>query len=119
MFRGEYAWVSIYDGMYAISAWCPADEARQIQSYGDYNHKGDLVEVYGVFHRACNVHGGDLDIHCTSLDVIEEGYPVKHLVGNTEAYAAFVLGFIAVILIMVEFAINIVNFVKKWMEDRR
>jgi len=98
MFRGEYAWINVYDGGYAIGVWCPASDAKRIRFYGDYNNRGDVVEVSGVFHRACLSHGGDLDMHCDSLKVVEEGNAVTHPVGGVKILTAFLLGLAAVLL---------------------
>lgn len=106
MVRGEYSWVNLYDGTYAIGVWCLIRDTSRIRFYGDYNNRGDLVEVSGVFHRACASHGGDLDIHCSSLEIVEEGYPVKHVIRDREFFTAFVLGLIALVLFLFEFTIK-------------
>ncbi|MFH1055746.1 MAG: hypothetical protein V1744_06600 [Candidatus Altiarchaeota archaeon] len=98
MFRGEDAWVNVYDGTYAIGLFCPADDARKIKFWGDYNKKGDTIEVTGVFHRTCTAHGGDLDIHCSSLTVVEEGKAVTHPIGVIELLTVFLLGLIVIVL---------------------
>ena len=55
-----------------------ADDVRAIEVWGDYDHTGDSVLVTGVFHVACDEHGGDMDIHATSLEVIEPGATRQH-----------------------------------------
>jgi hypothetical protein len=117
MVRGEHAWLNIYDGSYAIGVWCPAEYAKGVRFYGDYNSKGDFVEVTGVFHRTCREHGGDLDIHCDSLRVITPGHAVKHTVEKRRIYAAVFFGLIAFLLIIAEFTINVFKVVEKWIWD--
>jgi hypothetical protein len=69
MIRGDYAWVNILDGDYAIGVWCRAVDAKKVSFIGDYSHVGDNVQVAGTFHMACDEHGGDLDIHADNLVV--------------------------------------------------
>jgi hypothetical protein len=54
-----------------------AAAAKEIKFTGNYKFRGDLLEIAGVFHRACPEHGGDLDIHAQSVRCIENGRVVK------------------------------------------
>jgi hypothetical protein len=47
-----------------------------VRFLGSYKCKGDTVEVEGIFNRACNEHGGELDIHAARLNVIRGGFEV-------------------------------------------
>ena len=67
MRRGQFVWVNINDGQYAIGVWMGANLAKEIKFTGSYKSLGDTLEVTGVFHRACLEHGGDLDIHAQAL----------------------------------------------------
>lgn len=75
MYRGGYAWLSINDGYSSIGVWCPTELAKGIISLGGPSFRGDIVRVRGIFHRACNLHGGDLDIHAVELVVLSKGHP--------------------------------------------
>lgn len=77
MGRGKYAWVNLNDGSNAIGVWIKASLASEIKNFGDYKNKGDIVEVVGRFHRACPMHGGDLDIHASKILIIKRGGPVE------------------------------------------
>jgi len=120
MVRGDYAWINVYDGTYAIGIWCPADKTPKIRFYGDYNNKGDVIQVSGVFHRACTTHGGDLDIHCNLLKVVKEGNEVPHPIMYVELFIGLLSGLIASILVFVEFGlkINVIEIIKKWRRER-
>ncbi|OGC41936.1 hypothetical protein A2548_04890 [candidate division WOR-1 bacterium RIFOXYD2_FULL_41_8] len=74
MIRGQYAWVNVNDGNTALGIWLSKELARQIKITGSYHFIGDKVKVTGTFHRTCVQHGGDLDIHATSLEVIDPGF---------------------------------------------
>ncbi|HZL04287.1 MAG TPA: hypothetical protein VFE45_02505 [Coriobacteriia bacterium] len=89
MVRGEMAWIHVNDDAYVLKnieegaklggynsgmpVWLDATEAREITYFGDFRHKGDIVRVEGVFNAACVEHGGDVDIHATSLSVVSAG----------------------------------------------
>ncbi|MRS11851.1 MAG: hypothetical protein EG823_02110 [Actinobacteria bacterium] len=92
MKRGDMAWLHINDDAYYVknveegaqlggyntgmAVWLPADLADRVTYFGDYKHEGDIVEVEGVYNAACGEHGGDTDIHATSLSVVETGHVV-------------------------------------------
>ena len=79
MARGEYAWVNLHDGQYAIGIWLPKKLSAAILYTGNYKTKGDWIEISGVFHQACKEHAGELDIHATSLKRINSGYFVPQV----------------------------------------
>jgi len=98
MARGEFAWVNLNDGKNALGIWIKTDLAGQIANIGSYKSIGDLVEVSGVFHRACLAHGGDLDIHAESLRLIKSGNRVKEHLSSRRQKIAYGLGAILIIL---------------------
>jgi len=73
MRRGTHSWISVNDGPNAIGVWAKKDLAEKIIFIGDYKYKGDIVEIEGVFKRACSEHGGELDIHAGKITVLERG----------------------------------------------
>lgn len=77
MERGDYAWININDGTNAMGIWLKLSEAQKINFFGDYKYKGDIVEITGIFNKACTEHGGDVDIHCSNIKIIENGYSVQ------------------------------------------
>jgi len=78
MLRGESAWVNVSDGDNALGIWMDASSAKEINFTGGYKNRGDILEITGVFHRACPEHGGDLDIHARSIRKLKTGGPVNH-----------------------------------------
>lgn len=102
MERGEYGWVNLHDGDNAIGVWAPVEMLRKIKYAGDYNYAGDIVKVEGVFSQSCKEHGGDIDIHATSLSIVKAGGRVDHPIDGKKAVAAGVLAVLAAVL----FAIN-------------
>jgi len=72
--RGTRSWINLNDGSNAIGVWCRTELTEGIRFVGDYKHRGDLVQVDGVFNRACGKHGGEMDIHAFRLEILREGY---------------------------------------------
>lgn len=95
MQRGEYAWINVYDGSNSIGIWITYDEAKKIKYKGSYKYKGDIVEVTGIFNRACPEHGGDFDIHAKSMIVKKEGSKVEREINLTILYIAIAVFLIA------------------------
>ena len=103
--RGDYAWVNINDGTNAIGIWMTKTEAKTIVNFGDYKHIGDTLKITGVFSRNCTEHGGDVDIHCTSLEIVKNGYTVKNEISNTKMTIAFLLLSAAVVFVYIYFKV--------------
>ncbi len=91
MRRGEFAWVNAFDGVSAIGIWLSEDKAKGINFTGSFKSAGDIIEVEGVFHRACKEHGGDLDIHAASLKKIKDGSVVREVVNKRKRITTLIL----------------------------
>jgi hypothetical protein len=74
MHRRDGVWVNLYDGDNSIGVWLSPEMAEIIDYKGGYKARGDILEVRGIFNRACPQHGGDLDIHAISLRKIKPGW---------------------------------------------
>lgn len=98
MERDGYAWVNISDPTNVMGIWMTAGDAKKIKFFGDYKHKGDMIKVSGVFHRACREHGGDMDIHGAAVDIVEQGHQVKEAIDTRKIAAGLILTFTALIL---------------------
>ncbi len=101
--RGEYAWVNINDGTNAIGIWLKSSDAETITYFGDYKHIGDTVRIIGIFSRDCSEHGGDVDVHCSSIEIIKKGHPVNEEVSFTKVSAAAILFCAALIVAYIYF----------------
>ncbi|HEX9092735.1 MAG TPA: hypothetical protein VF902_02010 [Coriobacteriia bacterium] len=118
MVRGDYAWIHLNDDAYMVrnveegaklggynsgmAVWIPASLTKQIDTYGDYQHEGSIVEIEGVFNGACKEHGGDLDIHATSLKILRAGHVVVDPIPPWKAALAVALAGIAGLLFWLE-----------------
>ncbi len=101
MQRGEFAWINIKDGNNAIGIWVDKDLTKDILLTGSYKTKGDLVEVVGIFSRACLEHGGDLDIHAHTLRKINSGRVIiERLSLDKRNLSLIFLGVLCLVLIL-------------------
>lgn len=90
MTRGDGAWIHVNDDPYSaqpipaggelagynsgLPVWVENRQLLdQVGTYGSYRAVGDTVRVVGEFHAACEEHGGDIDIHATTLQVVSPG----------------------------------------------
>jgi len=96
--RGEYGWLNLADATGAIGVWVRQSDLARIRFYGDYKHKGDTVCVTGTFYGACAEHGGDFDVHVSSLTVVEAGHPVTRALSGGKLAASAALSAVAALV---------------------
>ncbi len=118
MVRGDYAWIHLNDDAYmdvnveegaklggynsGMAVWIPSSLTVPIDTYGDYKHEGSIVQVSGTFNAACKEHGGDMDIHATTLSVIRAGHVVADPIAPWKASLAAALVALAAVLFWIE-----------------
>jgi hypothetical protein len=115
MLRDDHGWVTVNDDAYSVESiheggdltgysnwgigvWAPRTELEGIQIMGGYKYKGDQVRVTGVFHRACQEHGGDTDIHANRVEVLEPGHPISHPFAHWKLILVLVLAMLVMAL---------------------
>ena len=88
-------WVSVNDSSgQGIAVLMTDEQLRSIESYGNYPQTGSVVEVTGIYHVACDDHQGELDVHATSVVLLEEGEKTVHAIDEGRLVAAVVTGII-------------------------
>jgi hypothetical protein len=110
MVRGSEAWLHVNDDAYAdgsIAAGAapagynsghavvaPPEIAEVVRVFGDHRHRGDLIEVTGVFNAACSQHGGDMDVHAHAIRIVRPGAETRETLdrGRLTALVLFTLG---------------------------
>ena len=98
--RENGCWVNMSDGGNAIGIWMTKTDAARIKIYGDYKHTGDTITVTGIFYEACPEHGGEPDIHCTTLIIEEAGTGRSEIISAEKALTATGVVAIALVLFM-------------------
>jgi hypothetical protein len=73
-----HVWVNVLSNDVAIGVWMPVEFADELEVFGRFSHTGDRVRITGTFNEGCDTHGGDLDVHATSLELLERGEPREH-----------------------------------------
>jgi hypothetical protein len=101
--REDYAWVNINDKTNALGIWMPLKEAQKIQYFGDYKHKGDIVRITGTFHRACEEHGGDMDIHASTVEIVSRGNIVERRIASNKVMMSVILTLLTLIVSAIYF----------------
>lgn len=82
-----------------ISVYLSDEQAGVVRYVGDYHTTGSTLRVTGTYHIACPEHQGELDVHATSIEVVDGGGPVIHTVNAGRLGLAFVLCGIAAIVL--------------------
>lgn len=100
MMRGKCCWINLNDGPVAIGIYCQTSLIPPILYIGDYKHTGDILEVSGIFHKACSDHTGELDIHAERIRIIERGDSRYHPVNKLKIYTATLLALITCLTLL-------------------
>lgn len=68
-----HVWVNVLSGGTAIGVWMPTEMTGELEVRGDWGHTGDMVRVVGTLNEGCDQHGGDLDVHAASVELVKRG----------------------------------------------
>lgn len=71
-------WVNVLGGGTALGLVVTEEQAATIPSFGAYRMRGATIRAHGVLNAACDVHGGDLDLHADTLEVLDVGEEIPH-----------------------------------------
>lgn len=94
-----YKWLNVRGTSNAdISVYADDELAKLVVNVGDYHTTGTNIKVTGTYHIACPEHEGELDVHASSVEVIDAGGPITHLIAPGRIGTAFVLCAIAIAL---------------------
>lgn len=99
--RQDHYWINVLgkDGT-AIGIWITAEQRDTINMAGQYGIQGDSVKIIGQFSQACSEHGGDLDIHANSVEIISKGKIITQKLNVTRVIIAACLFLLASFLII-------------------
>lgn len=101
-YKSDFVWINVSDGINAIGVWMPEKLIEGLSHPGDYNYKGDFIQITGRFNRACPEHMGETDIHLEDLYVLKRGERVLHPVDNKKLKTTLVIFLLTVILLGIE-----------------
>ncbi len=100
MARKDHVWFNMQDDSGAMGVWAPGELAERILVTGDYNYKGDWVEVVGTFSRADKELGGEICVRAEMIDVLRRGHHTDHRLNPAEVKVALILSILAAILLL-------------------
>lgn len=103
MNRKDGTWVNIHDGSNAIGVWMTKAESEKISVYGGYGKIGDVLDISGVFHRHCVEHGGEPDIHLSSINAVKMGKIIENNISSAKIYSSAVLVTMAILILILFF----------------
>lgn len=106
MRRKDGVWVNVYDNNNCIGVWMTKELAGIITYAGSYKTQGDIVQVDGVFNKSCPEHGGDLDIHATSLRKIKSGWVKEEKLIPTKRNLLIILSVILCLILILRIFIT-------------
>lgn len=87
-----HKWVNILGASGAsIGVYMTDEQAKSIVNLGDYHTTGTTVEVEGTYTMACTEHQGELDVHATSIKVLDTGGSITRVANQQRFVIAIVL----------------------------
>ncbi|MDZ4169272.1 MAG: hypothetical protein U1E26_06415 [Coriobacteriia bacterium] len=96
--RGK-RWLNLLGGGVAIGVVVEAEDAAAIERFGEYRQRGATVLVGGTLNSACDEHGGDLDIHASKIEILDQGESVPHALHPLKGALAAAVGIVALVLL--------------------
>ena len=99
--RDDYTWININDTTNAIGIYMTTNDANKVNVYGGYSKDGDILQVTGIFNRACKEHGGDMDIHSSKVEIIKVGKEKKETIKKEKIYVVFISSIIVALLMYI------------------
>lgn len=81
-------WVNVLEDATAVGVVGDPALFTGIDGFGEWSRTGTRVEVTGVLNIACPQHGGDLDVHGSSLRVLAPSEPVEHPISPEKGIAS-------------------------------
>lgn len=74
---GGGSWLNVLGDGTAIGLWGERELFDVVDEFGDYHQRGQVVQATGIYNAACNQHGGDRDVHVTSVRVVAPAEPIE------------------------------------------
>ncbi|MEW6103731.1 MAG: hypothetical protein AB1630_07985 [bacterium] len=99
--RGNFYLLNINDKTGGIGVFIKIDKCPKIEYYGRYGVIGDRIRVFGIFHPVCKEHWGKMDIHSSSIEVLEKGKIQKERINKNRILLLFALTLASLLLIMI------------------
>jgi hypothetical protein len=73
--KDGHAFVNVLDGPTAVGVFMTEEQTARITGFGGYKTTGSIIRVSGELNVACEQHGGDFDVHASTVEVIAPPAP--------------------------------------------
>ncbi len=87
----DHRWVNVLADGVAIGVLVPVEQVEVIDGLGEWSRTGTILEVVGVYNVADAEHGGDLDVHATSIRALRKSVPREHPIQPVQGIVAVVV----------------------------
>lgn len=91
-----YKWITLLDAGASMSVRVKDGDAAKIKYLGRHESQGTRVKVTGAFEVDCTAHDGLIDMHATSLTVLDEGYKIERAFDSNKILIGLGLLFLGV-----------------------
>jgi hypothetical protein len=98
--RDDHYWINVLYNGTAFGIWITDEQRSKISLTGRFGIRGDEVKIVGQFNQACSEHGGDLDIHAKSVEIVNEGNVIPQEINWARMIIAACL-FIAAVCLLI------------------
>lgn len=98
--RKDNYWINVSSNGTAIGIWITDEQRAEISLAGRFGVKGDEIRIIGQLNQACAEHGGDLDIHAKSVEIISAGTVIPQNINWVRMIIAACLFIVAVCLLL-------------------
>ncbi|OPX28831.1 MAG: hypothetical protein B1H08_05195 [Candidatus Omnitrophica bacterium 4484_171] len=96
-------WLNIFDAGYNIGIYAHKKAVfKDVNNFGAYAKRGDIIEVKGIFYKNCPLHA-ERDIHAVSVKIVRRGYALRETVSGYEKLTSFALSIICLTLAAIYF----------------
>lgn len=76
-----HKWINVLGASGAsIGVYMSDEQAALVANLGNYHTSGSTLEVEGTYSISCGQHQGELDVHATSVRVLDMGGRITHAV---------------------------------------
>lgn len=104
--QNGYLWFNVQDSTGIIGVWVHGLLAREIIVVGDYNYRGDEIEISGVFMRADSELAGETCVRAGSIDILKHGHRADLPLNPIKIKITAVLAVLAGVLLLLRMMIQ-------------
>ncbi|MDD4294647.1 MAG: hypothetical protein PHP69_03945 [Candidatus Omnitrophica bacterium] len=118
LYEGDGVWLNLVCEGTALAIFVnDLGLLEEVEYWGSYDVKGDIISVSGVFYKHCDIHN-DEGLHAEVLDIVKRGYVVDHKVPEYKIKIMIYFFIICLTLVALYFIKGIFIKLKKSVYER-